>query len=86
MACCIDKNFHIVMSCRIDKNYHIVMASCIDKNFLILYERIAMFVYCHKITFLGVSFQQNRVFPGGKERPGRDADPHPLLVPLVMKE
>jgi hypothetical protein len=27
-----------------------------------------------------------RVFPGGKERPGRDTDPHPLLVPLVMKE
>jgi len=26
-----------------------------------------------------------RVFPGGKERPGRDADPLPLLVPLVMK-
>ena len=25
-------------------------------------------------------------FPGGKERPGRDADPSPLLVPLVMKE
>ena len=22
-----------------------------------------------------------RVFPGGKERPGRDADPSPLLVP-----
>jgi len=27
-----------------------------------------------------------RVFPGGKERPGRDADPSTLLVPLVMKE
>jgi hypothetical protein len=27
-----------------------------------------------------------RVIPGGKERPGRDADPSPLLVPLVMKE
>jgi len=27
-----------------------------------------------------------RVFPGGKERPGRDADPSPLLVSLVMKE
>ena len=27
-----------------------------------------------------------RVFPGGKERPEREADPHPLLVPLVMKE
>ena len=25
-------------------------------------------------------------FPGGKERPGRDADPSPILVPLVMKE
>jgi len=25
-----------------------------------------------------------QVFPGVKERPGRDADPHPLLVPLVM--
>jgi len=23
---------------------------------------------------------------GGKERPGRDADPSPLLVPLVMEE
>jgi len=27
-----------------------------------------------------------RDFPGGKERLGRDADPSPLLVPLVMKE
>jgi len=27
-----------------------------------------------------------RVFAGGKERPRRDADPSPLLVPLVMKE
>jgi hypothetical protein len=27
-----------------------------------------------------------RVFPRGKERPGRDTDPSPLLVPLVMKE
>jgi len=27
-----------------------------------------------------------RVFPEGKERPGRDADPSPLLVSLVMKE
>jgi hypothetical protein len=26
-----------------------------------------------------------RVFPGCKERPGRDADPSSLLVPLVMK-
>jgi len=27
-----------------------------------------------------------RVFPGGKERSGRDTDPSPLLVPLVIKE
>ena len=27
-----------------------------------------------------------RLFPGGKERPGRHADPSHLLVPLVMKE
>ena len=26
-----------------------------------------------------------RVFPGGKERPGRDADPSPLLVPWLRK-
>ena len=26
-----------------------------------------------------------RVFPGGKERPGRDADPSPLLVPWTWK-
>ena len=25
-------------------------------------------------------------FPGGKERPGRDADPSPLLVPWSKKE
>jgi len=25
-------------------------------------------------------------FSRGKERPGREADPSPLLVPLVMKE
>jgi hypothetical protein len=27
-----------------------------------------------------------QVFPGGKMRPGRDTDPSPLLVPLVMEE
>jgi len=27
-----------------------------------------------------------RVFPGGKERQVRDADPYPLLAPLAMKE
>jgi hypothetical protein len=27
-----------------------------------------------------------RVFPGGKERPGRDADPLPPSVAVVMKE
>jgi len=27
-----------------------------------------------------------RVFPGGKERPGRDADPSPLSNAVVMKE
>ena len=26
------------------------------------------------------------VFPGGKERPGMTLTPHPLLVPLVIKE
>jgi len=26
-----------------------------------------------------------RVFPGGKERPGGEVDPSPLLMPLVMK-
>jgi len=26
-----------------------------------------------------------RAFPGGKERPGRDADPHPLLLPWSGK-
>jgi hypothetical protein len=26
-----------------------------------------------------------RVFPGGKERPGRDADPSPLFSAVVMK-
>jgi hypothetical protein len=31
-------------------------------------------------------YNGNRVFSGGKERPGLDADPHLLLVPLVMKE
>jgi len=33
-------------------------------------------------------YNGNRVFPRGKERPGRDADPSPLLVPsaLVKKE
>jgi len=27
-----------------------------------------------------------RVFPGGKERPGRDADPTPLSSTVVMKK
>jgi hypothetical protein len=26
-------------------------------------------------------YNGNRVFPGGKERPGRDADPSPFVVP-----
>jgi hypothetical protein len=30
-------------------------------------------------------YNEYRVFPGGKERPGRDGDPSLLLVPLVMK-
>ena len=29
----------------------------------------------------GLLYNGYRVFPGGKERPGRDADPSPLLVP-----
>jgi hypothetical protein len=29
--------------------------------------------------------QWYRVFPGGKQRPGRDADPSPLLVPWPRK-
>ena len=33
-----------------------------------------------------ILYKGYRVFLGGKERPGRDADPSPLLVPLVMKE
>jgi len=30
---------------------------------------------------LNLLYNGYRVFPGGKVRPGRDADPHPLLVP-----
>ena len=30
-------------------------------------------------------YNRYRVFPGGKERPGRDADPLPLLVPWSRK-
>ena len=30
-------------------------------------------------------YNEYRVFPGGKERPGRDSDPHPLLVPWSRK-
>ena len=34
----------------------------------------------------GLLHDDYRVFLEGKERPGRDADRSPLLVPLVMKE
>jgi len=30
-------------------------------------------------------YNRYRVFPGGKERPGREADPSPLLVPWSRK-
>jgi len=30
-------------------------------------------------------YNRYRVFPGGEERPGRDADPSPLLVPWPRK-
>ena len=30
-------------------------------------------------------YNEYRVFPGGKERPGRDADTSPPSSPLVMK-
>jgi len=33
----------------------------------------------------GLLYNGYRVFPGGKERPGRDADPSPLLVPWSRK-
>jgi len=31
-------------------------------------------------------YNEYRVFPGGKERPGRDADPSPSSSAMVMKE
>jgi len=31
-------------------------------------------------------YNEYRVFPGGKERPGRDADPSPTSSAVVMKE
>ena len=31
-------------------------------------------------------YNENRVFPGGKERPERDADPSQLSSAVVMKE
>jgi hypothetical protein len=31
-------------------------------------------------------YNRYRVFPGGEERPGRDADPSPLSSTVVMKE
>jgi len=31
-------------------------------------------------------YNRYRVFPGGKERPGRDADPSPPASAVVMKE
>ena len=30
-------------------------------------------------------YNEYRVFPGGKDLPGREADPHPLLVPWSRK-
>ena len=34
---------------------------------------------------LSLLYNGYRVFPGGKERPGRDPDPFPLLVPWSRK-
>jgi len=36
------------------------------------------FIFYYTLFFL---YNGYRVFPGGKERPGHDADPSPLLVP-----
>ena len=33
----------------------------------------------------GLLYNGYRVFPGGKERPGRDADPSPTSSAVVMK-
>jgi len=35
---------------------------------------------------LSLLYNGYRVFPGVKDRPGRDADPSPLSSPVVMKE
>jgi len=42
-----------------------------------------IFRTCPKLSWGPTNLLYNgyRVFPGGKERPGRDADPSPLLVP-----
>ena len=43
---------------------------------------VAMFIAISIITSdTEVTHNGYRVFPGGKERPGRDADSSPLLVP-----
>jgi len=40
----------------------------------------------HKLQFIPYREDGYRVFPGGKERPVRDADPPPLSSAVVMKE
>ena len=37
-------------------------------------------------TLPSLLYNGNRFFPGGKERPGCDADPTPLSSAVVMKE
>jgi len=39
------------------------------------------------VRYFGTNLLDNayRVFPGGKERPGRDADPSPPSSAVVMK-
>ena len=46
-----------------------------------------IFRTCPDRTWVPPSLLYNgyRVFPGGKERPGREADPSPLLVPWSRK-
>jgi len=48
-------------------------------------SRFSATVHTGPGTHTAFLYNGYQVFPGGKERPGRDADPSPLLVPWSRK-
>jgi hypothetical protein len=51
-----------------------------------VHEKVLVFIHLQYITLPSLLYNGYRAFPGGKERPGRDADPASPSSAVVMKE